>query len=263
MTLDIARSEGATSRDVDRDGAPTISAESVADAAVAAALDLVVSELAPLAATFVAIDEGHAAHFRTARGSRLPADELVREARGWHEQLATIGPLAPAALAGVAASVATLDDVGGARAALGNATLMAAYRRIGAIDDLRLLIRDGRRLRAAIAIWRPLRSEPWSRAQLRPLEALQPLIEMAYLAALRSASPPVDLLSAPLTPRQREVARLLVDGAGSREVSRALRISTNTVKSHTRAILVKLGVASQREMVLLLRQGRLDPPRRR
>lgn len=268
VTVQIAPSYRSARRDAGPGGlagqAPEIGApEFGADVAVAAALDLVVGEMAPLVATFVTVDAGYAARFRAARGSHLPADELAREARSWHRQTASIGPLAPAALAGLPGAIATFADVGGARAVQGNAALMAAYRRIGVIDDVRVLIRDGLRLRAAIALWRPLRSRPWSRSQLRLLRSLQPLIEMGCLALARAAPRPLDeMLPAELTPRQRDVARLLAAGANNREVSRALNISPNTVKSHTRAVLAKLGAGSQREMVLLLREGGLDSARR-
>jgi DNA-binding NarL/FixJ family response regulator len=90
----------------------------------------------------------------------------------------------------------------------------------------------------------------WGREKLRLLEAVQPLIEAAYLSALRSPSLGDERLPAALTPREREVARLLADGAANNEIARALRISPNTAKSHARVVLAKLGVASRREMVI-------------
>jgi predicted ATPase/DNA-binding CsgD family transcriptional regulator len=45
-----------------------------------------------------------------------------------------------------------------------------------------------------------------------------------------------------LTPREREVLRLLVEGRSDREIAEALFIGTRTVQSHVSAILAKLGV---------------------
>jgi DNA-binding CsgD family transcriptional regulator len=144
---------------------------------------------------------------------------------------------------------------------MNDAMLLAAYRRIGAIDDTRMLIRDGDRLVAMIAIWRPLQSMPWTAAARRRLETLQPLIEMAWLAAPRSSPPPpLRLLpGAGLTPRQHEVAALLAGGATNPEVARALGISHNTAKTHVRAVLTKVGAGSKRDLLLALRSPSAAP----
>jgi DNA-binding CsgD family transcriptional regulator len=51
-----------------------------------------------------------------------------------------------------------------------------------------------------------------------------------------------------LTPREREVAQLLVRGATNDEIARALWISRHTVKDHVKAIYAKLGAASRAEL---------------
>lgn len=48
-----------------------------------------------------------------------------------------------------------------------------------------------------------------------------------------------------LTPREREVAALWLQGASTREMGVALGISENTVKTHVKNILAKLGVANR------------------
>ena len=56
--------------------------------------------------------------------------------------------------------------------------------------------------------------------------------------------------SAPvLTPRERDVVKLLVDGAGNKETASILGVSVKTVESHRATIMLKLGLHSTRELV--------------
>ncbi|MGC8781837.1 MAG: response regulator transcription factor, partial [Anaerolineae bacterium] len=50
---------------------------------------------------------------------------------------------------------------------------------------------------------------------------------------------------AALTPREREVLALLVQGLANKEIAHELVISTNTVKRYLKAIFEKLGVESR------------------
>lgn len=52
-----------------------------------------------------------------------------------------------------------------------------------------------------------------------------------------------------LTPRQREILALLVDGERAKHIAARLTISETTVRNHIRAILRALGVNSQLEAV--------------
>jgi DNA-binding NarL/FixJ family response regulator len=181
---------------------------------VAVALDVVMRELEPPAATFFVVDdEGGVTSF----GSR--------------------GPDAPS-------PEPSLGEAG------------RSERVVVEQDDVRLLIRDRGRLIAGVTLWRALRSPAWSARRLQLLTALQPLIEVAYVSALRTASSIDARLPSTLTRRQRQVARMLAVGATNAEVARALHISADTAKSHARAALAKLGVASRRELVVALTRGR-------
>jgi len=57
---------------------------------------------------------------------------------------------------------------------------------------------------------------------------------------LRRPSPPDPLQ--PLSPREREVLRLIARGHSSRQIARDLAIGEQTVKTHVRSILSKLGL---------------------
>ena len=54
-------------------------------------------------------------------------------------------------------------------------------------------------------------------------------------------SPPPDPLQ-PLSPRERDVLRLIARGRSNRQIARDLAIGEQTVKTHVRSILTKLGL---------------------
>jgi NarL family two-component system response regulator YdfI len=67
---------------------------------------------------------------------------------------------------------------------------------------------------------------------------------------------PADELAEPLTPREREVLRLLASGLGNKEIAAKLKISEHTAKFHVASILGKLGAASRAEAVSIgMRNG--------
>jgi DNA-binding CsgD family transcriptional regulator len=58
-----------------------------------------------------------------------------------------------------------------------------------------------------------------------------------------------------LSPQQREVVRLVCDGATNRQIAQALFVSPKTVEYHLGQIFAKLGVSSRRELVLAAERG--------
>ncbi|MBK9710793.1 MAG: helix-turn-helix domain-containing protein [Kouleothrix sp.] len=73
---------------------------------------------------------------------------------------------------------------------------------------------------------------------------------LRLVAAIPVAAP------AELTPREREVLRLLAEGMSNKAIARALGVSPRTVNFHLDNLYAKLGVASRTEAVLAaLRQG--------
>ena len=75
----------------------------------------------------------------------------------------------------------------------------------------------------------------------------------------RSAMLPV---AEPLTPREIEVLKSLVEGLPSREICARLFIAPNTLRTHTQNIMSKLQVHSKLEAVAFaLRHRMVEPPR--
>jgi two-component system, NarL family, response regulator LiaR len=84
---------------------------------------------------------------------------------------------------------------------------------------------------------------------------LSPQASAYLLGAVRTPE-----LPEPLTPREMDVLRLLSQGQSNKEIARALHLVEETVKSHVRHILAKLGVQSRTQAVLAaIRLGIVSP----
>ena len=70
-----------------------------------------------------------------------------------------------------------------------------------------------------------------------------------YLRRDVPAKPPVGAGPAPLTPRQREIVRLLAEGKTNKEVALALGISVKTAETHRNNIMRKLQLRSFSHLV--------------
>jgi two-component system, NarL family, response regulator LiaR len=70
--------------------------------------------------------------------------------------------------------------------------------------------------------------------------SLSPDLVTRLTQALRRPPPPDPFQ--PLSPREREVLRLIARGHSNRQIAKDLRIGEQTVKTHVRSILTKLGL---------------------
>jgi DNA-binding NarL/FixJ family response regulator len=89
--------------------------------------------------------------------------------------------------------------------------------------------------------------------------AINPLLASRIMDEFRRLSPTSDMpengiSDELLTPREREVLVLVARGLIDREIARQLTVSVYTIKSHVRAILQKLHVATRHEAARLARQ---------
>lgn len=63
-----------------------------------------------------------------------------------------------------------------------------------------------------------------------------------------------------LTPREKEIVRLIVGGASNKQVASALDISERTVKGHLSNVFQKLGVSDRLRLVLYVTDGKPGMP---
>jgi DNA-binding NarL/FixJ family response regulator len=71
---------------------------------------------------------------------------------------------------------------------------------------------------------------------------------------MRSAVGPAE--STEVTPRQRQLLRLMADGLDTEDAALALGVSPETVKTHVKGLMSKLGASGRTEAVAIaLRRG--------
>jgi DNA-binding NarL/FixJ family response regulator len=75
---------------------------------------------------------------------------------------------------------------------------------------------------------------------------LTPAVTADVLALMSSAPAATE---AHLTPRQREVLRLIMEGYGTKDIAAALNLSTRTVESHKYEMMQALGVQTTVDLV--------------
>ena len=96
-----------------------------------------------------------------------------------------------------------------------------------------------------------LASGQWLTVQAASLRGDDPgpdTVAVTLAPASATELEPLRLALHDLTPREREVAKLLVRGAANDEIARALWISRHTVKDHVKAVYAKLHVTSRAEL---------------
>jgi DNA-binding CsgD family transcriptional regulator len=111
------------------------------------------------------------------------------------------------------------------------------------------------RVRAADGTWMVIRAAALTTGSQAPV---------GYAVTLEAASAddlaPLLMRAWGLTRREREVARLVIDGLSTEDIAAALFISVHTVRDHVRTMFGKVGVSRRQDMAATL-TGRTPNPR--
>jgi ATP/maltotriose-dependent transcriptional regulator MalT len=126
----------------------------------------------------------------------------------------------------------------------------------GSIHHLLIMARVAA-LAGRFAMARELSSELSQRMSRFPTGMAAMQARVAELQRLLSAEDAEELLDEPLTGRELVVLRLLQGDLTLHEIAGELFLSSNTVKTHARAIYRKLGAHSRSEAVVIARQQSL------
>ncbi|WP_374442318.1 response regulator transcription factor [Pseudomonas panipatensis] len=116
----------------------------------------------------------------------------------------------------------------------------------GVIDVVEIIAADQGRPLAGLSLLRRVGEAPFSPDELNRLQALHSLLELAAQALPRASA---QAALEQLTPREREIALLLRDGASNKDLARQLDLGLATVKTHLIHLFRKTGVASRGELI--------------
>ena len=86
--------------------------------------------------------------------------------------------------------------------------------------------------------------------------SLSPELLTRFTQALRRPPPPDPLQ--PLSPRERDVLGLIARGHSNRQIARTLAIGEETVKTHVRSILTKLGLQDRVQAAIFALRHQAD-----
>jgi non-specific serine/threonine protein kinase len=186
---------------------------------------------------------GHAASDRADWAAAIAS---LREALGLGRGLGS-RVVCASALVGLAEVAVAAGEAGQAARLLGATVGLTEAGGLASSDHR---IRHDRSLAAARgALDEPSFAAAWAAGRALGLEE-------AIDEGLAVAAPAAEAPANPLSPREREVLRLLAAGYSNRAIAAALFISPETVKVHVRSVLAKLGVESRVAAVAhALREG--------
>lgn len=117
-------------------------------------------------------------------------------------------------------------------------------QRYDVVDVVEVFAHRGSRPQAAISLLRTAEQGVFTSEQLTQLAALQALLQLAV-----ANLPPQDDSLSSLTPKERQIALLLRQGASNKELARELEVGLPTVKTHLINLFRKTGVSNRTELV--------------
>lgn len=120
-------------------------------------------------------------------------------------------------------------------------------QRYGVVDVVEIVAHRADQPQAAISLLRTAAQGVFTADQLAQLNALQALLQMA----VANMQPCDDALAA-LTPKERQIAWLLAQGASNKQLALELGVGLPTIKTHLIHLFRKTGVTSRTELVAAL-----------
>ncbi|MNV81674.1 Transcriptional regulatory protein LiaR [compost metagenome] len=117
-------------------------------------------------------------------------------------------------------------------------------QRYGVVDVVEVLAHRAGQPKAAISLLRTAAQGAFTPAQLAQLNALQSLLQMA----VANMQPHENSLIG-LTPKERQIALLLSQGASNKQLAQELEVGLPTIKTHLINLFRKTGVTSRTELV--------------
>ncbi|MBB6291374.1 MULTISPECIES: helix-turn-helix transcriptional regulator [unclassified Pseudomonas] len=120
-------------------------------------------------------------------------------------------------------------------------------QRYGVVDVVEIVAHRANQPQAAISLLRTAEQGVFTIDQLAQLNALQALLQMAV-----ANMQPCDDALAGLTPKERQIAWLLRQGASNKQLALELDVGLPTIKTHLIHLFRKTGVSSRTELVAAL-----------
>ena len=120
-------------------------------------------------------------------------------------------------------------------------------QRYGVIDVVEIVAHRADHPQAAISLLRTAEQGAFTPDQLAQLTALQALLQMA----VANMQPCEDAFAA-FTPKERQIAWLLRQGASNKQLALELDVGLPTIKTHLIHLFRKAGVSSRTELVAAL-----------
>ncbi|MFE6871190.1 response regulator transcription factor [Kitasatospora sp. NPDC057692] len=132
------------------------------------------------------------------------------------------------------------------------------YRRfmapLGFRHETELYLYSGARIVGGLSLLRTAELGEFTPSELAFLNKAHAFLEHTFQAGGRPVETGPPVAEWGLTPREREVVRLLCEGAANAEIGAALFISVTTVKTHVQHVFEKAGVRSRTQLIARLRE---------
>lgn len=119
--------------------------------------------------------------------------------------------------------------------------------RYGVVDVVEILAHRAGQPQAAISLLRTAEQGAFTPDQLGQLNALQSLLQLAVANIQPDDAPLLDL-----TPRERQIALLLRQGASNKQLAQELGVGLPTIKTHLINLFRKTRASSRTELVGIL-----------